>query len=336
MKAMLIREHGGPEVMHLEDVPTPTPGPGEAVIQVRAVSVNRTLDIAVRAGTYARKVALPHVVGTDPCGVVGAVGPDVGQVKVGDRVTCGAWGQSAAASRGLQMPGIHAWGGYAEYVKIPVEGLKPIPDGIDFYTACVVARHAPTAYFQLLTQGEVKAGDWVLVMGASGGLGSMAVQVAKSLGCKVIAAAGGDERVQQAVALGADAGINYRTQDLTAEARRISESGINLVLDNIGDPDTFPKAFKALARGGRLVTAGGHGGGNVMLDVNFLYLNQNRIIGGTGGRPGAYEAAMEAAAAGKLKAHIEKVMPLSQAAEAHRLVAARAVTGKVILDPTLS
>jgi NADPH:quinone reductase-like Zn-dependent oxidoreductase len=138
------------------------------------------------------------------------------------------------------------------------------------------------------------------------------------------------------MALGADAGVNYRKTELVDEVRRITDGkGANLVLENVGDPVLFPKALKALARGGRLVTAGGHGGGQAMIDINFLYLNQNRIIGGTGGRPGTYEAAMQAASEGKLKANIHCIMPLAHATAAHRLVEAREITGKVILDPTM-
>jgi NADPH:quinone reductase-like Zn-dependent oxidoreductase len=335
MKAIILREHGAPDVLRYEDTPTPEPQAGEVLVKVHAVSVNRTLDLAVRAGTYARKVQLPHVIGTDPSGEIVAVGPGVTERKVGDRVAVTSWPHPTDPAQGLQIPGIHAWGGYAEYIKVPAVGTKPVPPGLDFATATVIARHAPTAYFQLQTQGEVREGDWVLIMGASGGLGSLAVQVAKLLGARVIGAAGADERVAQAIELGADAGVNYRTSDLTEEVRRITDAkGVNIVLENIGDPVLFPKALKSLARNGRLVTAGGHGGGQVTVDINFLYLNQNRIIGGTGARPGAFEAAMDAAAAGRLKANIDRIMPLSQAAEAHALVAARNITGKVILDPT--
>ena len=334
MKAVIIHEHGAPDVLRYEDTPTPEPQAGEVLVKVHAVSVNRTLDLAVRAGTYARKVPLPHVIGTDPSGEVVAVGPGVNDRKVGDRVSVGAWHHPDPA-QGLLIPGIHAWGGYAEYIKVPAAATKPIPPNLDFPTATVIARHAPTAYFQLQIQAELRDGEWVLVMGAAGGLGSHAVQVAKLLGAKVIGAAGSDERVAQAIGLGADAGVNYRKTDLSEEVRRITGGkGVDIVLENIGDPDIFPKALTSRARGGRLITAGGHGGGQVTIDVNFLYLNQNRIIGGTGGRPGLYEAAMEAASAGKIKANIDRILPLSQAAEAHRLVAGREITGKVILDPT--
>ena len=169
---------------------------------------------------------------------------------------------------------MHAWGGYAEYVRAMADRTAIVPDGLDFATATVVSRHAPTAFTLLRDHAKLQPGEWVLVMGAAGGLGSAGVQVAKYLGAKVIAAAGAAERVKVGLDLGADAGVNYRAQDLTIEAMRITEGkGVNVVFENIGDPDLFPKAFAAMARRGRLVTAGGHGGGIVPLDVNRLYQN---------------------------------------------------------------
>jgi NADPH:quinone reductase-like Zn-dependent oxidoreductase len=159
--------------------------------------------------------------------------------------------------------------------------------------------------------------------------------VAKYLGAKVIAAAGSDERVKVGLGLGADAGVNYRTQDLTAEAIRITGgAGVNVVFENIGDPDLFPKAFAALARRGRLVTAGGHGGGIVPLDVNKLYLNQITVMGVTGERPESAQLVLKMAEAGHFTALIDRVLPLSEAAQAHELVEGRGGIGKVVLDPT--
>jgi NADPH:quinone reductase-like Zn-dependent oxidoreductase len=181
----------------------------------------------------------------------------------------------------------------------------------------------------------VQPGEWVLAMGAAGGLGSAGIQVAKYLGAKVIAAAGGDDRVKVGRDLGADAGINYRAQDLTIEAMRITEGkGVNVVFENIGDPTTFPKAVAAMARRGRLVTAGGHGGTSVPLDVNRLYQNHLTIIGATGETPQDVDLSLKAAAEGKFKALIDRVLPLSQAVQAHEWVESRGGLGKVILDPT--
>ncbi len=190
-----------------------------------------------------------------------------------------------------------------------------VPDGLDFATATVVSRHAPTAFTLLRDRAKLQAGEWVLVMGAAGGLGSAGIQVAKYLGAKVIAAAGADERVKVGLDLGADAGVNYRAQDLTIEAMRITEGkGVNVVFENIGDPDLFPKAFAALARRGRLVTAGGHGGGIVPLDVNRLYQNHLTIIGATGETPEDVTVSSEGRGRGQAsRSLIDRIMPLSQA-----------------------
>src|SRR5712671_2209784 len=182
MKALVIREFGPPEVMRLEEVPTPVPEAGEVLVEVRAVSVNRTLDLVVRAGAYAVPVKLPHVLGVDPSGVVAAVGPGVTTRKRGDRVVTLQFVRPPAANSFPVILGLHVWGGYAQYVKVPVACTHPIPDGVDFPVATIVARHAPVAFSMLRDIAGLKSGDWVLVMGASGGLGSAGIQVAKYLG----------------------------------------------------------------------------------------------------------------------------------------------------------
>ncbi|HZT52338.1 MAG TPA: zinc-binding dehydrogenase [Stellaceae bacterium] len=334
MKAVVFHEFGPPEVMRVEEVPTPEPGPGEVQIEVRAVSVNTTLDLIVRAGKYPLPVKLPHVLGVDPSGVVAKLGAGVTTRRVGDRVTT-----DLLLNRGQPGPrvmlGLTVWGGYAQYVVVPAACTYLLPDGVDFATATVVSRHAPLAFSMLRDKARVQPGEWVLVMGAAGGLGSAAVQAAKYFGARVIAAAGSDERVKAAMGLGADAGVNYRAADLTAEVKRITGgNGADVVLENIGDPELFSRAFLSLGRGGRLVTAGAHGGGIVPVNISHLYINHITIMGWTGQSDADLNDSLKAAADGRYRVLIDRIMPLSAAAEAHYYVAARSGLGKVILDPT--
>jgi NADPH:quinone reductase-like Zn-dependent oxidoreductase len=332
MKAMIYREFGPPEVLHYEDLPDPVPGPGEIAIEVHACSVNRVLDVAVRAGKQPqRKVQLPHVGGVDPVGIVTAIGPGVDDRKVGDVV---------AVFQGLgerRMFGIHCWGGNAQLTKAPVFATCVVPKGVSFADACVLARHAPVAWNLLMRLGKLQPGESVLVMGAAGNLGSIGIQLAKNLGAHVIACAGSDERAQMGRELGADHTINYNATDLKEEIMRITHGkGVDVVYDNIANPAPTAKAIEALAFDGRLVTAGAHGG--PVVPVNFFHVYDHRItiMGSPYSRGEDAMPALEAAAAGKMRVLVERVMPLAQAVEAHRLVESSPGVGKVILDPTLA
>jgi NADPH:quinone reductase-like Zn-dependent oxidoreductase len=345
MQAVVLKEFGPPEVLRLEEVATPSPGPGEVLVQVHSVSVNRTLDLVVRAGKYPSDVKLPLVLGVDPAGVVAAVGEGVTRPEAGARVAvvsmiaCGEcrWcreGEEANCTKSRHI-GVHRWGGYAEYVAVPAKNAFPIPDRISFADATVVTRHFPMAFNLLVNKAALKAGEWVLVMGAVGALGSSGVQVAKMLGARVIAGAGSDERVAIAKSYGADYGVNYRSQDLTKEVMKITEGyGVDVVYENIADPTLWPGAFNSLAWAGRLVTAGGHGGGQVPLDVKRLYLRRMRVVGAAGTNRRDVERALDAAAAGKIRAIIDRTLPLAKAAEAHRIMDGQQILGKIILEPT--
>ena len=320
--------------MKLEDVPTPDPGPGEILVQVAAVSVNRTLDIIARSGKYPRPIKLPHVLGVDPTGTVVALGDGVTKRKLGDRVCISSRRIARAKGAPMTMLGIDSWGGYAQYVILPEDITAIIPDALDFPTATVVARHAPLAFNLVRAKAQLKEGDWALVMGAAGGLGSLIVQAASFYGANVIAAAGADSRVEVGKELGAQYGINYRTQDLTREVMNLTGNrGVDVVFENIADPEFFPQALASIRRGGKLLTAGAHGGPIVPLNVSMLYMNALSVIGTTEHTEDDLHAAFDAATKNRLKVLIDRTLPLSDAVEAHRIVSERAGTGKVLLVP---
>jgi NADPH:quinone reductase len=347
LKAIVLKEFGGPEVLRLEDVPAPQPAAGEIVLKVHSVSVNRTLDLIVRAGKYPVKIQLPHVLGADPAGEVVEIGGGVTKFKVGDRVAvisaapcqqCGPClkGEEANCVDNKRI-GVDVSGGYAEFIASPARYAVKLPDEISFAEGTVITRHFPMAFNLLAGKAHIKPGEWVLVMGATGALGSSCVQVAKMLGARVIAGAGADERVALAKRYGADFGINYRKQNLAEVIMNLTDGqGVAVVCENIADPTLWTGAFNSLAMGGRLVTAGAHGGGNVNLDVKRLYMKRLRIIGAAGTNPPDIAKALEAAAAGRISAIIDRTMPLREAAEAHRIVEGNQTSGKVILDPTQS
>ena len=345
MKAIVLRDFGGPEVLKLEDVPTPWAAADEILIRVHSVSVNRTLDCVVRAGKYPVKIRLPHVLGVDPAGVVAEVGDGVTKFKRGDRVaviSATPCQQCAPCLKGEDFNcidskriGVDRWGGCAELIAVPARYAVKLPGEISFADGTVITRHFPMAFNLLISKADVRPGEWVLVMGATGALASSCVQVAKMLGATVIAGAGTDERVELAKSYSADFGINYRAYELAEEVMRLTDNqGVDIVCESISDPTLWPAAFASLAVNGRLVTAGAHGGGTVILDAKRLYMRRLRIIGAAGTSLSDVEKALDAARQGKIRAIVNRTMPLRDAAEAHRIVEKNQIAGKLILDPT--
>lgn len=345
MKAIVIRETGGPDVLRYEDVQPPTALDGEVRVTVESVSVNQTLDLQIRSGASGRGITLPHILGVDPAGTVAEVGGGVEHVSPGDRVVvtsamwCGACDACSSNAHedcaATQHIGVHRWGGYAESVVVPAQNVHHIPANLSFEQASVVMRHAPTGLNLLETKAVLQAGETVLVMGASGGLGSTGVQLAKMLGATVIAGAGTSERVRVAMALGADHGIAYREESLAERVAELTNGrGVDVVFENVGDATLWPKVMTSMARRGRLVTAGAHAGGQVELDLHRMYRQRLRLIGGAGHRPSDVTRSLELASTGQLRANIAVQLPLSRAADAHRLAEGRSTTGKIVLRPT--
>src|SRR5262249_44920411 len=292
-----------------------------------------------------REPVLPLIPGVDCAGTVDAVGPGVTRWKVGQRVAAAGGMPLAPVPEdctdydGPQgMMGIKRQGGFAELVCVPACVVVPLPDGINFHDAAVVMRHCPTAWNLLINTAKLTRGETVLIMGAGGNLGMTGIQIAKQVvGARVIAAAGADDRVRHGLALGADHGFNYNMQDIHAEVMRLTEGkGVNVLYDNIANPKVLPQAFLALGFRGRLVTAGAHGGPNVTINFRHLYHKQITIIGRPGNNPADLPKCFAAALEGKIRPQIERIMPLKEAAAAHRLMESGEVTGKIVLDPTMS
>ena len=345
MKAVVIHEYGPPEVLRYQDVADPAPRAGEIRIKVHAATVNRVLDVNLRAGReMARGAVLPLIPGVDCAGTVDALGPRVSRWKIGDRVAaagfmplelCAEDGSGYAGPRG--MMGIKRPGGFAELVAVPACAAVALPAGLDFHRAAVVLRHVPTAWNLLMHVADLKFDETVLIMGAGGNLGSVGIQIAKNvIGARVIAAAGSAERVALGKKLGADHGVNYATQDIYDEVMAITGgNGVDVLYDNIANPAVLPRAFRAIGMNGRLVTAGAHAGPDVAIDFAHLYHKRITIRGMPGYTPANLPHCLAAAAQGKVVPQIARVMPLAQAAEAHRLVESHQGHGKIVLDPTL-
>jgi NADPH2:quinone reductase len=345
MKAIVLHEYGPPDVLRYQDVPDPQPRNGEIRIKVHAATVNRVLDVSLRAGKETfRNPVLPLILGVDSAGIIDAVGPDVSQWQVGDRVgaagimpleTCTEDGRGYSGPKG--MMGIKRPGGFAERVAVPACAVVALPAGLDFHCAAVVMRHVPTAWNLLFHVAELKARETVLIMGAGGNLGTIGIQIAKNvIGARVIATAGSDVRVAIGLKLGADHGVNYNTHNLRDEVMKITGGkGVDVLYDNIANPAVLPEAFHAIGMNGRLVTAGAHGGPNVTIDFSHLYHKQITIRGRPGYTPSDLPDCLAAAAQGRVIPQIECVLPLSRAAEAHRMVENNEGQGKIVLDPTM-
>jgi NADPH:quinone reductase len=345
MKAIVIHEYGPPEVLRYENVPDPVPRLGEIRIKVHAATVNRVLDVSLRAGKeMARGATLPLIPGVDCAGVVDAVGPQVTRWRSGDRVAAAGFmplNLAAEDGKGYDGPtgmmGIKRPGGFAELVAVPACAAVSIPQNLDFHRAAVVLRHVPTAWNLLMHVAKLKAGETVLIMGAGGNLGTIGIQIAKNvIGARVIAVAGSDERVTLGRKLGADFGINYTTQNIFAEIMNITGGkGVDVLYDNIANPDVLPLAFRAIGMNGRLVTAGAHAGPNVSIDFSHLYHKRITIKGMPGYTRSDLPDCLAAAADEKVVPQIAGVLPLSQAVKAHHMVENDEGQGKIVLDPTL-
>jgi NADPH:quinone reductase-like Zn-dependent oxidoreductase len=346
MRAALFRQHGGPEVMEVGDVPVPVPGPGEVQIRVTAGALNH-IDLWLRQGLPALKVVLPHVAGGDVCGVVSALGAGVALrlgAGVGDRVLVNpgiSCGRCVACLGGrdnfcpdYRMIGEQTWGGEAEYLVVPAQNLVPAPrDRLPLDDAQLAALPISfmTAWQMLVERAGIQQGETVLVLAAGSGVGTAAIQIAKLYGARVIATASTEAKLAAARALGADETINHASGDLVAEVKRLTgRRGADIVVEHTGAA-TFPQAVVACARGGRIVVCGATAGFEPVLNLRHLFWRQLSILGSTLASKARLFEILDLVAAGRLKPVVHAVMPLEEVAAAHRLLESRHTFGKLVL-----
>lgn len=339
--AMVLRAHGGPEVLHAEQVVLPDPGPGEVRVRIRAVALNH-LDIWVRRGGPAFKLAYPHRLGSDIVGVVEAIGPG-GRSVVGTKVvvqpglSCGhcaaCLGGRDNLCRHYKILGENTQGGYAEAIVVPEVNLAPYPERLDEPHAAAVILTFMTAWQMVVHKARAQPGDTVLVQGAGSGIGVAAIQIAKLFGARVIATAGDDSKCERARALGADVAINYRTSDFASECRKLTDKrGVDAVIEHVGG-DVFVASIKAVRNGGRIVTCGATAGFHPAIDLRHIFFRQIEVLGSTMASKADLLEVLRHVAAGRLQPVVHEVLPLARAADAHRLLEKRAAFGKVVLVP---
>jgi len=345
MKALYFDEHGGPEVLQFGDLPDPIPGAGQARVRVKAVALNH-LDLWVRRGGPAfAKLPKPHIGGCDVSGVVESHGPPdgAGGPPVGTRVVIDPGITTVedeytrrgedSLSPGYQILGEDVRGGAAEFIVVPVANLLPLPDHVSHEAAAAASLAGLTAWRMLARRAQLKAGETVAVVGAGGGVNSIAISIARHLGATVFAITSSPEKMQKAKALGADHVINYKAEDWSkAVFLATGRRGVDVVVDNVGQA-TWMQSIRTLARGGRLVTVGNTSGYEAMTDVRYLYSRQLSIIGSEMGSHQDFRDAMQLLFAGRIAAAIDRVLPLSEGRAAHEILERGEQFGKVVLVP---
>ena len=342
MQAVQLTDHGGREVLTYGEVPDPDPAADEVLVDVKAGALNH-LDVWTRRGIPGLDLEFPHVPGSDAAGVVVDVGSDVTRFEPGDHVTVWAGvscGSCECCRRGeptlcvdYHVLGEHVPGVHAERIAVPEDNLLLVPEGVDWATAAAAPLVFGTAWRMLIERGELEAGESVLVLGASGGVGHAAVQIAAHAGCEVFATAGTAEKRAHAAEIGADHTIDYTETNFADEIRaRTGKRGVDVVVDHVG-ADTWNDSLRALARGGRVLTCGATTGGRPQTNLDRIFWDQLSVLGSTMAAPGTAERACQLVWDGTFEVRIRETLPMSRVARGHELLEGREGFGKVVVVP---
>ncbi|MFC7113733.1 zinc-binding dehydrogenase [Natronoarchaeum sp. GCM10025703] len=342
MQAVQFTDHGDRNVIEYGEYPDPDPGEDEVLFDVKAGALNH-LDIWTRRGLPGVGLDLPHVPGSDAAGVVEAVGENVSRFVPGDRVALAAGqycGECEFCRHGEQsmcvnyrVIGEHLPGVHSERAAVPAENLVPVPEGVDWETAAAAPLVFQTAWRMLMTRADVSPGEDVLVLGASGGVGHAAVQIADYAGATVYATGGSDEKCAYAEEIGAEAAINYERDDFAGEIRSVTgKRGVDVVVDHVGAA-TWTDSLASLAKGGRLITCGATTGHAPETNINRIFWNQLSVLGSTMATPGEIDDVLELVWDGSFDVRIRDRLPMSETAQAHRILENREGFGKVVITP---
>ncbi|MDE3004844.1 MAG: zinc-binding dehydrogenase [Gemmatimonadota bacterium] len=341
MRAAVFEDFGGPGVVDVKKMPVPEPGPGEVRIKVEAAAMNH-LDLWVRRGLPI-ETPMPHIGGSDMAGVVDAVGPGADDVPIGTRVVVDPslrYDWYDAQDRGesfdelpFRIIGEHTQGGFAEYAVVPANNLLEIPKNFAATEAAAAGLVFVTAWRALMTRGRLRPGETVLITGASGGVGTAAVQIARRAGAKVFAVTGGVANVTRTKALGADIVYDRFEVDFSREVWRDTyKRGVDVVFDTVGE-DIWSPCLRALSRGGRLVTSGATSGSRGVTEIRLVFWKQLEILGSTMGTPAEFRNVMRLVFDGVFAPVIQAVMPLAAARRAHEILEEGKIFGKLVLVP---
>ena len=342
MKAVLLRNHGGPDVLEHADVTEPPIRANEVLIAVKSCALNH-LDLFVRAGLPGIEIPLPHILGCDVAGIVSKVGELVTWLEPGNEVLVQpgvSCGHCAACLKGqdnlcreYDMIGYRRDGGYAEFVAVPAQNVVRKPASLAWPEAAALPLVTLTAWHMLVTRAHIQPGETVLVHAAGSGVGSVAIQIAKLFGAHVIATAGSDEKLEKARDLGADETVNYSRDEWPKEVRRLTDrQGVDLVVEHTGAV-TWPGSITALKNNGRLVTCGATSGYDARTDLRQVFYRHLTILGSFMGSKAEFLEAMKFVETGRIRAVVDRVLPLAQAARGHELMEDRAQFGKLVLEP---
>jgi NADPH:quinone reductase-like Zn-dependent oxidoreductase len=342
MKALYFTEHGELDVVRYGDVPDPAPGKGEVLVRVRACAINH-LDIWVRRGWPGLKLEMPHWCGADVAGEVAALGGEVSEWRIGERVVVDPGisttedeftriGQ-VSVSPGYHILGEQRRGGASDYVVVPAGNLHRMAEGWDFVQASAPLLVSLAAWRMLVHRARLRAGESVLVVGAGGGVNSMAIQIAKLAGATVYVVCGNEEKGKRALELGADAVLDRSRVDWVKEIQRTTgRRGVDVVVDNVGKA-TIMKSVQAVTRGGRIVIIGNTSGPQAEIDIRYIFGKQISLIGSTMGSHQDFHDVVKLLWEGKLRPVVDRVMPLSEGVEAYRIMEQGEQFGKIVLVP---